>query len=107
MQTAQTGVPVISINAVDKKIKLGRMDSLDGKSPLLSFEKIADLGDGVYLYALPFVDMKSGKRESSRCFVCTDDDIIETKGIGLIPFDSKEKAIAYMDKLETMVEWQY
>lgn len=99
-------IPVISINAFDKKIKLGRMESLNGQNPLASFHKLADLEDEVFLYALPFVDMKSGKEVGSKCFICTEKDIIETEGIGLIPFDNKDKAILYMNKLETMIEWQ-
>jgi len=99
-------ISVISINAFDKKIKLGRMESLDGRSPLASFRKLADLEDGVCLYAMPLIDMKSGKKISNNCFICTEDDIIETEGIGLIPFDNKDKAILYMDKLKTMIEWQ-
>jgi hypothetical protein len=106
MLATQEYIPVISINAFDKEIKLGRMESLGRQSPLSSFHKLADLEDGIFLYALPFVDMKSGKEVSSKCFICTEDDIIETEGIGLIPFDNKDKAILYMDKLETMIEWQ-
>jgi len=106
MPINQDQVPVVSINTFNKEIKLGRMESFDGRSPLASFYKLADLEDGVSLYALPFVDMKSGKEVSSKCFICTEDDIIETEGIGLIPFDNEDKAILYMDKLEAMIEWQ-
>ena len=103
----QTGIPVISINAIEKEIKLGRMDSLDESNPLSSFRKKADIEDGVPLYILPLMDSKSGKMTSAKCFICTDNDIIETEGIGLIPFDDEDNAVAYMDKLETMIEWQY
>jgi len=107
MLMEQEQVSVISINAFDKKIKLGRMESLDGdRSPLFSFRKLADIEDGISLYAVPFVDMKSGEKVSSKCFICTEDDIIETEGIGFIPFDNEDKAVLYMDKLEKMIEWQ-
>ncbi len=107
MSMNQKQISVISIDAVEKKVRLGQMESLGDKNPLSSFCKIAELEDGLCLYALPFMDMKSGKMNSSKCFVCTEDDIIETKGIGLIPFDNEDKAILYMDKLEKMIEWQY
>ena len=107
MSTEQTGISVISINAAEKYIKLGRMDSLNGESPLFPFHKTADIEDGISLYALPLMDLKSGKATSAKCFICTDQDIIETEGIGFIPFDDKDKAVMYMDKLKTMIEWQH
>ncbi len=107
MLIEQTGIPVISINAIEKEIKLGRMNSLDESNPLSSFRKKVDIEDGVPLYILPFMDLKSGKMTSAKCFICTDSDIIETEGIGLIPFDDEDNAVAYMDRLETMIEWQH
>ncbi|WP_457744383.1 hypothetical protein [Sulfurimonas sp.] len=105
--TEQTAIPVISINPLAKQIKFGEMESLDKKSFFQSFLKIADLEVGVSLYALPFMDMQSGNMVNKKCFICTDNDIVETEGIGLIPFADKDKAMMYMEKLKKMIEWQY
>jgi hypothetical protein len=107
MMVGQITIPVISINTLEKQIKFGEMESLDKKSTFDIFPKVAELEEGVYLYAMPFMDMKSGNMVNKKCFICTDCDIIETEGMGLIPFDDVDKATAYMEKLEKMIEWQY
>lgn len=107
MLIEQAGVPIISINALEKTIKLGRMDALDQSSLLSSFPKVVNLEDGVCLYSLPLMDLKSGEMVSSKCFICTNDDIIETEGVGMIPFENNDKASLYMNKLEKMIEWQH
>ena len=108
MTTTSKAIPVISIDIPEKEIRLGEMKSVDENDDrtLFSFPKIADIEDGISVYAFPFMDMKSGNVVNKKCFICTDNDIIEIEGMGFIPFNDVDKAIEYMEKLKDMIVWE-
>jgi len=106
MYENQKEIHMVVINTLEKKVKIGMLQVIDEKNPFMPSRKLAELEKDVSLYVLPLLDMKSGKKTSSKCFICTDNDIIETEGIGFIPFNDEQEAVSYMDKIKTMIEWQ-
>lgn len=99
---------VITINALHGEIKAGEIEVLDDRKEIFADPyKVADIEDGISLYALPLFDMQSGDMASKKYFICTDNDIIESNGMGYIPFTNREEAAAYISRLEKMIELQY
>ena len=97
---------VISINAIERTIGLGTMRSLDDSyTKERRCPNAVEIEDGVLLCSAPMMSNK-GEILKKRCFICTNNDIVEMEGVGFIEMDSEEKARAYMKRLEGMIEWE-
>ena len=97
---------VISINAIDRTVNLGTMRTIDdtGKQEI-SYPNVVELEDGIILCSAPMMSSK-GEIVKQRCFICTNNDIVEMEGIGFIAMNSEKEAINYMKKLQGMIEWE-
>lgn len=97
---------VVSINAIEKSIELGEMRLLDETNrDKIHYPRGVEIEEGIFLCSAPFMSSK-GEIVKKKCFICTDNDIVEMEGVGFIEFDSQKRAREYMQKLKKMIEWE-